>query len=89
MCRPIAFDDHDSTLEGLARDPFRCGQASSTGFSSWAYGASWQTVSQSRAAISPFHGRVDLDVQVVPDDHERHGRAAWLEMRDCDLRQLN
>ena len=36
----------------LARDLFRCDHTGSTGLSSCAYGGSWQTVSQSRAAIS-------------------------------------
>src|SRR6202040_388120 len=37
-------------LARLARDLFRWDHAGSTGLSSWAYGGSWQTVSQPRAA---------------------------------------
>jgi hypothetical protein len=37
---------------------FRCDHTSSTGFSSCAYGGSWQTVSQSRAAISSAIARL-------------------------------
>src|SRR5690242_5910306 len=39
-------------LARLARDRLSCDQICSTGFSSCAYGGSWKTVSQSRAAIS-------------------------------------
>jgi hypothetical protein len=41
-----------SRLARLASDLFRCDQTDSTGLSSEAYGGSWKTVSQSRAAIS-------------------------------------
>ncbi len=39
-------------LVRLASDRFRCAQSGLTGLSSWAYGGSWNTVSQGRAAIS-------------------------------------
>src|SRR3954449_2126468 len=39
-------------LVRLASDRFRCAHTGSTGFSSWAYGGSRNTVSQDRAAIS-------------------------------------
>ena len=39
-------------LVRLASDLLRFAQTGSTGFSSLAYGGSWKTVSQSRAAIS-------------------------------------
>ena len=41
-----------SRLIGLAGERFRCDQTGSTGLSSEAYGGSWKTVSQSRAATS-------------------------------------
>jgi hypothetical protein len=58
-------------LARLARDLLRCDQTCSTGLSSCAYGGSWQTVSQSRAATQLAHRTADVRVQVVPDDYER------------------
>jgi hypothetical protein len=58
-------------LARFASDRFRCDHTSPAGLSSCAYGGSWQTVSQPRAAISSFMAALTWGVQVVPHDHQR------------------
>ncbi len=57
-------------LARLARDRLRWDQACSAGLSSRAYGGSWQTVSQSRAAMSSAVVRL-MWVLRLSDDHQR------------------
>ena len=57
-------------LARLARDRLRWDQAWSGGLSSRAYGGSWQTVNQSRAAMSSAMAWL-MSVLRLSDDHQQ------------------